>query len=250
MDTITIEGWVLPEIRRVSIPDIDSISFKDPNGFEGIFKFKIRDGNVHVECDIVSSCDNALQFCTVRSLELATALVDIFAFSKGWALSVIVDFMTRGEERRPIALSEQSVQAYCNAFQSAAEFQQLSNLVLPNLSLRFAFRDLVSSLSTLNYSAIAAARAVEVIRSQMASDTSESQAWEVMRNKLRIERSYLKFITDASRYPRHGNRGATDGGTQIVVTHRAWAIMTRYLEFLKRGGKEELPEDMFPLLTA
>lgn len=250
MDMVIIDGRVLPEVRRVSIPDIKPISLNDPNGFEGTFEIKIRKGKVRIDCGVVKPCDNTLQFCAIRSLEFATALVDIFAFSKGWALSVIIDFVTSGEERRPIALSEQSVQAYCNAFKSPAEFQQVSDLVLPNLGLRFAFRDLVSSLSTLNYSAIAAARAVEVIRSLISPETSESEAWKIMRNKLRIERSYLQFITDASRYPRHGNRGATDGGSQIIVTHRAWAVMTRYLEFLKRGGKDELPEDMFPLLTA
>src|SRR5882757_6771033 len=121
MDIITIEGRVLPEVRRVRIPDTDCISLKDPNGFEGTFQIEIHDGKISIDCRVINSCNNAVQFCAVRSLEFSTALVDIFAFSKGWALSVIVDSATHGGERRRIAFSEQSVQAYCNAIQSPAE---------------------------------------------------------------------------------------------------------------------------------
>lgn len=249
MTLVFFKGRVLPEARRVSVPETNPILFQDPNGFEGNFLIKIHDSFFAVECNIIKECENIFQFCAIRSLEFVGALVDIYAFSKGWALSVIVDSITVDGRTRGIALSELSVQSQCIPLENSADFQKISDLVLPNLNLRFAFRDLISSLSTLNYSAIAAARAIEAIRRSMSSSSSESEAWQIMRNKLRIERSYLQFITDASRYPRHGDRGATDGVTQMMVTHRAWETMNRYLEFMKQGGEEALPKDKYPLLT-
>jgi hypothetical protein len=250
MDLVVVEGRVLPEVREVSIPRIDPIHFKDPNGFEAEFKFIIENGKVFVTCNVIERCEDYVRFCIIRAYECATALIDIFAFSKGWALSLILDTLIQNDVRQRFALSEQNVQAHCTVLRDPADFQEVCALVLPNLNLRFAFHDLVSSLSTLNYSAIAACRAVEVVRDLISPDMPDDRAWKLMRKKLNIERSYLQLVTDASRKPRHGNRGATDGRVQMEVTNRAWVIMNRYLEFMKRGGQDALPSDFFAVLKA
>jgi hypothetical protein len=249
MNIINFEGRVLPEHRQVTVPQMNSIRYIDPSGFNAIIDVSVVKGVIKVECRSTDGSDLNQGMSVVRSYECATALVDIYAFLKGWALHVTLDYMILPGVRVPIGLSETSVRQYCTALNSDEEFQQVWQIVISNFDLKFALRDLISSLSTLNYSSIAAARSVETIRKLIASKgVSEKAAWEAMRNCLNIDRAYLQRITDASREPRHGNRGAAFGKDQMVVTHRAWAILNRYLEFMKRGGLDPLPKREFPNL--
>lgn len=251
MHVIRLEGRVLPELLKVSIPIKHSIRYSEPYGFEATFEIKIEFGKIHLVCNIKNEIDDYYEICVIRAYEIVSTLIDVFAFSKGWALSLIFDTVVQDEKTKQINFGESSVRQRCTAFENSGNFQRITEIVMDDLNLRLAFRDLISSLNTFNYSAIAAARSVEAIRLVMApSIKSESKAWDILRSKLRIERGYLQFVTDASRKPRHGNRGETDGETQLEVTHRAWAVMNRYLEFMLRGGEDILPENKFPLLKS
>jgi hypothetical protein len=59
----------------------------------------------------------------------------------------------------------------------------------------------------------------------------------------------LQRITDGSRGPRHGDRGGVTGDGQRIAMQRAWTIMNRYFEFMKRGGEQPLPKAEFPTLA-
>jgi hypothetical protein len=222
MNIINFEGRVLPEHRQITLPQMNSVRYSDPTGFNAIIDVSVVKSVIKVVCKSVDGSDRNQGMSMVRSYECATALVDIFAFSKGWALHVALDHMVLPGVRVPIGLSETSVQQYCTTLTSDEDFQQVWQIVISNFHLKFALRDLISSLSTLNYSSIAAARSVETIRKLIApKGASEKAAWEAMRSSLNIDRAYLQRITDSSREPRHGNRGAAFGKDQMVVTHRA-----------------------------
>lgn len=249
LNEVRIRGRVLPERRNVNIPKQRPILYRDVGGFEAEFDIEVRNGEVEVLCKNIQNDDDKFQLCIIRSLEIVTAIIDVFAFSKGWALSVMYDCTIIGDMLQPIALGESSVQKCCTAFSSQDGFDRIVEHVYQNFNLRFAFHDLVASLGNLNYSAIAAARAIDAIRQIMnPPGTPEKIGWETLRKKLVVEKSYLEFISRASRGPRHGDRGDTSGPIQMEVTYRAWTIMNRYLEFMNRGGTDQLPEHEFPLL--
>ena len=125
------------------------------------------------------------------------------------------------------------------------------DIVTGNLNLQLAIHDLIQSLNTLNYSNVAAARSMKSLRHIIAPpNMPENQAWEMLRANLRIDRPYLQFITDNSRQARHGNRESAVEKSGLEATIRAWAIMNRFLEFMKRGGKNPLSEEEFPLLKS
>lgn len=250
MKQFTIEGRVLPERRLVSIAGLGTISYVDPRGFDAEFDIQIKDSKIQIKCSVAETSDWYMQMSLVRAYELATAAVDLYAFSKGWALSVLLDDYIIDGQKRAIAFSETSVASPCNGISNENDFLQAWEHLLENFNLKFAFRDLISSLSTLNYSSIAACRALESIRTSIAPDGSDDkEGWKLLREKLRIERKYIQYITDSSREPRHGNRGAVFGEDQLEITHRVWKIMDRYMEYLKRGANEILPEDEFPILN-
>ncbi|MEP4704986.1 MAG: hypothetical protein ABJZ62_09080 [Hyphomicrobiales bacterium] len=249
MKSVTIEGRVLPERRSVTIAGLKTISYSDPQGFNAEFDIEISDSKIRIECSIPEKSNWHLQMCIVRAFEFATAAVDLYAFSKGWALDVILDDYVVAGQKQGIAVSETSVASLCTVISNEDDFLEIWEYLISNLNLKLAFRDLISSLSTLNYSAVAACRALECIRNSIAPDgTKDSDRWEFLRKKLQIERAYIQYITDAAREPRHGNRGAAFGDEQLEITHRIWKIMNRYIEFLKRGENEILPKDEFPLL--
>lgn len=249
MNTIIMEGRVLPENRAVTINNLESIRYRDPRGFEAVFDIKIEDSEIQIKCTGSTEINSLPEMSIVRAYELVTSLVDLYAFSKGWALHVILDNFTVNGVRQGIALSQVSAAPFCTTISNENDFHEIWELLLSNFELKFAFRDLISSLSTLNYSSIAASRALDSIRKSIAPDGStESESWRILREKLQIERMYLQFITDSSREPRHGNRGAAVGEDQLEVTHRIWKIMNRYIEYLKRGATEKLCQEEFPLL--
>lgn len=250
MKHIIIEGRVLPERRLVTIADLGTISLSDPRGFEATFEVRIRDGKIQIKCAVAQLSDWDLKMALVRAYEIVTAAVDLYAFSKGWALTVLLDDFIIDGRKQGIAFSETSVASLCGVISNDEDFLQAWESVSKNFNLKFALRDLISSLSTLNYSSVAACRALEAIRNSIGPEgSSDKEGWEVLRAKLRVERDYIQFITDSSQEPRHGNRGAAFGDDQLEVTHRAWKIVDRYLEYLKRGGSEVLPEDEFPMLN-
>jgi hypothetical protein len=247
---ISFKGRVLPEVRKVSIPHPLKIAVDDPIGVKGIFHIVIFEGIIAVRCEVSNPPNNCLSLCLVKAYEIIGVPINLLAFSKGWSLSVILDESVENEIVRPVVLSECSVQKYVTALENADDFEKITDVLFSKFNLRFAVQDLILSLSAQNYSAIAAARAVEAIRYEIVADqTSDKDAWRIMREKLQIDETFLKFVTGSSKKPRHGDRGATDGQIQMEVTHRAWAIMNRYLEYIKRGESESLPIESFPILT-
>lgn len=239
-------GRVIPERRRVTLPPIVPIAYRDAT-LEAQFNLSIVKGAITVTC--TPSGEGAdTNLCLFRAVELVTAAVDAFAFSKGWALLVVFDdVIINDQPMRGLALTESSVQPFATALKSEDELEALIPIILNDFNLKFALRDLVASLHTLNYSAIAAARSVETIRVALSpKNPNDKQAWEHMRDVLNIDMEFLKSITDASRGPRHGRR-AISGELQVVVTRRAWAVVNRYIAYL-RQGKRPLDTSEYPLL--
>lgn len=168
MTKIHFKGRVLPEHRRVSIPHVNPLKNFDANRFEAEVAISIVQGRVTIACRSINGTELEPQMCIVRAYECATALVDLYAFTKGWALSVLLDYMYIEERRVLIATSETSVQKYCTVMQTDDEFRNVWSIVLGSGNLKFALRDLISSLSTLNYSSIAVGRSIEAIRQLLA----------------------------------------------------------------------------------
>ena len=69
-----------------------------------------------------------------------------------------------------------------------------------------------------------------------------------MRQNLRVSKDYLVSITKAAQGPRHGDYTYIPGELTAAVTKRAWIVMDRFFEYLKRG-EQPLPESDFPILT-
>lgn len=249
MKSIIIHGRIVPSTRSISIPKIEKIQYSDPRNFAGVFDVYIENSIIKVICEESVQSYDFHNMAIGRALEIVTGLVDLYAFTKGWALHVSLETFQENGNIHYIGLSETSVQSLNKTIFDDDDFREVADFILNDFDLKFALRDLISSLSNLNYSSIAACRAVEAIRNSVVDgDVKTAEAWGVMRSYLQLDETYLKRITDLSKKPRHGDRGAITGQTQLEVTHKAWIIMNRFIEFKKRGGVKILPVAEFPVL--
>jgi hypothetical protein len=112
-----------------------------------------------------------------------------------------------------------------------------------------ALRYLIEAITVPHESAVNCARAVEALRHIIAPNQPRGHAWQTFRSALNISQEYLKMITDVSTGPRHGDPTHIQGTTTTEISRRAWVIMNRFFEYKKRNN-QQLPLDIFPLLTA
>jgi hypothetical protein len=89
---------------------------------------------------------------------------------------------------------------------------------------------------------------MEHLRNLITPRQGKAQGWANMRELLNVELPYLKLITDNSLGPRHGDFSGSSAPDVFEARKRSWIIMSRYLEFKKRGGIASLPLASFPLL--
>jgi len=81
----------------------------------------------------------------------------------------------------------------------------------------------------------------------IAPGEKTGEQWAKMRSALNLTEEYLKYITDLSKGPRHGERTRIEGESTTEITRRSWIIMNRFIEYRKRGN-QDLPTSDFPLL--
>ena len=183
VNTIILKGRVLPEVRNVSIPNLGKILSKDPKGIEGELEIEIENGAVRATWKLATQPENYYGLCISKTYEIVRMFIDVFAFSKGWSLFLIFDSVIDKGVRAPIVLGEVSVQKHTHSLAKPDEFRRVCELAMKNFDLRFAFNDLATSLTTQNYSAIAAARAAEVIRNVLNTMCQRRRSLEKYENQ-------------------------------------------------------------------
>jgi hypothetical protein len=120
-------------------------------------------------------------------------------------------------------------------------------MVIADRNLYKTFNDLIDTQITPHISLINSARVIESIRQTIAPTLTERSAWPAMRKALNVSEAYLRWITDQSKGPRHGDPSQVSASAQLQAVERAWVITNRYLEYQKRGG-QPLEEPEFPEL--
>jgi hypothetical protein len=251
MTEYTFHGRLLPEVRRLQLPWNPRFKYSDPrSGLNAEFEIQIHASMIHVRCS-TETPDSDAQYSEimVRSFQFCSTLAHVITFCTGWALQVIIDSGFANGKLRPIALSERRAVACCQSFSIDRDLEEVADLALNDLSLAFALGDLAAGVGQLNYSSVAAGRALDTLRHAISGpDMGTAKGWELLRDTLHVSESYAKSITEASAKPRHGERGKVEGANELAVLLRAWTVVDRFIEFKKRGGKEALPLSSYPTL--
>src|SRR5262249_26539082 len=115
-------------------------------------------------------------------------------------------------------------------------------------NFQLVLNDLINAIRIPHITATNCSRVVEGIRHLIAPNQTEKAGWAVMRAALNVDEAYLKFLSQQSYQPRHGNHQFVTRETNGEILRRAWTVMDRYIHYRKRADGKSLPESEFPLL--
>jgi hypothetical protein len=255
MATVQFLGNIYPPGVNLSTIGIPAVIWKDDQlGQEVAFTIYIENSDVRVECKMNDYQSYMFAELYRRSLDLAKGMVSLWGFASGYGLTVTLNsFIDPQQNREQFVIRTANLEGICTAYSLTesppGNCLAVLKIVLSDPSLFMALSDLMNAIIQPNQGPSDAARAIERIRHSIAPGLREDQAWPIMRQHLQIDLDYLKYITDISKGPRHGEPKHTPSSTAAEAVRRAWVIMNRYLEYRKRGSTP-LPDSEFPKLTA
>jgi hypothetical protein len=224
----------------------------DDLGLEMAFHVRIQDGSIVIDCDVNKFEKSAhLAPLFMRAHDIARASVGLAAFATGDGLTVVLDtFTDPAGSTAPLSAQLPSLAMLATAARPGTrDFDKILEIVLAEPALFMALRDLIEAITSPQRAAVNCARAIRALRHFFEPPGGSAEArWLAIREKLQISRSYMREITQPSRTPGHADRPEIPGAVTKDVIDRAWIVMNRFLEFLKRDG-QPLPLSEFPLLV-
>lgn len=247
-EVVKFRGRVLPETMRITIGHPRHVRWHhNSKPAVAVFKVDIEESRVSIDC--TSEGEFQLGDLYRRALDITQAIADIIAFARGLSLTVVLDTVTHDGKDSPLATYSPGLAEFCTSFSIEDGFDDVLKIVMEEAALFVALNDLNVALSSHHLSPVNFGRVVESIRTMIAGeDVPISDAWEKMRTVLRVDKAYLKLVTDTSVHKRHGIHRRVEAETVSAISERTWRVMDRFIAYRRRGSVP-LPENEFPILA-
>jgi hypothetical protein len=257
MPVLQFLGKVYPAIAKVNLPGVENIDWGSSDlGFPIVMSSKISDSTVEVACVIPHFDESHFDTLLFRAYNLVEACTDLTSFGSGIALWVELDaFVTPDGIRRSILKNDSSLRSECTAFKSPTtnsqeqeEFNAALKIVLQEPTLMGSMRDLAQTLAHFQMTPINCGRVLDSLRMAVAPKLKPKPGWVALRSIVNADEDYMKWISDYSTDPRHGERSPNiPAYVAAEIRKRTWSVMNRFLEYRKAGN---IPLDVstFPLL--
>jgi hypothetical protein len=247
MPNYQMHGQVLPSNSNLTLPPFNGGWNLDQHDLKISFTVKITNAKIVADVDInrLGEVENRHAHTAVH--QIVEAALSTITYERGALLSFAMETAILPDGTvKPIVMFLRELQQLCTAYPPG----QLPLNYISSGRMRWVLRDLANALQP-DMTTINCARAMEGIRNEIAPpELKEKPAWALMREKLQIDRPYLKSITDSSKDHRHANFVTMELSEMIVILRRSWTVMDRYFHFFKRGGSDALPLEEFPNLQA
>jgi hypothetical protein len=253
MVTVKLLGRVLPFGLNIGA-EAPELRWKwGERNIEFIFRVKIVDSNITVECDLDRYEDRYDSELYKRATDLARACVNLVAFETGFGLIAMIEVIELPDGTRKVAhrreiIPPEARSAYSLDAARASDFDQVFKLVVQEPPLFIALDDLIRSITEQHTSAANCGRVVDRIRRIIAPSLDGAAAWQEMHKALNISRDYQEWVSKQSTGTRHGDSTFVPGAVSSEAIQRTWAILNRFLEYRKRGNRPLTPPD-FPELV-
>jgi hypothetical protein len=243
-DSVYLLGRVLPD-TDLTIPSIPKIASKMPDGTEiGRYDVNLEKSILTVHCEVANYTQARFENLVWSVSEICQSFVDLTALTQGIALNLVIDqFIDPNGNKHIIKPLDPNLKRL-----ATFPFPQAFEYAITNWHVRWALQDVASTLLRPNLTGTNCARAIERIARAIFPTDDKKKRWEAIQNHLRCSAEYLQFITDVSKSPRHGGVPEYPSHRAYEARQRAWTIINRYMEYLKRGGENPLPENEFPTL--
>lgn len=256
MPKVAFLGRVLPLCYQINMAHPNPIEWTwQEENLVLRFDMRVEKSYIRIECNLDTYKPEYLAEIHRRSFDIVRSAVNLAAFCSGVGYSVVFEhFVDVSGNQSMFSPQDPSLAALCTSFSldpgmAKSPFGKMWDLVVTDPALFQALDDLIVSITLPHHSAVNCARAIEGLRHLIAGPgASGSEAWEQMRDALRLDRSFLQLITDTSAAPRHGSRAYISGETTTEIVRRSWIIMDRFLEYRRRGNSP-LPAAEFSVLS-
>lgn len=257
MGSYRFTGKVLPFFKQFTMVGPIQAKWKDnidpPTVLEVQATLSISCGNIDILCE--SNLPQTVEYdgqVHSRALDLAVAVITSYGFAKGLGLSAVLETVVKPDgilynlhDYHPNL--ESLVTALRAQNDGGIDVNLVMQIVMSDPTVFVALTDLVQSLVMFKEVPLRCGRAVDAIRHHMAPRDDRKAGWPTIQDNLNLSETFLKYITEASKGPRHGDVRDSTFATSQEVLKRAWIVMNRFLEFKKRGD-QKLPLDAFPAL--
>ena len=197
---------------------------------------------MNVECYIERYGPEHFSDILDGAYEYARTLTNLVGFATGIGISLVFEYAILPDgELAPITPSTPALASLCTAYglepERREDLMSVVQMVITDRNLYRLFNDLTDTQIVMHISLINCARVIDGIRRLIAPGADGPLAWAAMREALNIAEPYLRWISDQSAGPRHGDPSQISSTAQLDATERAWKIMNRYLEYRKRGSQ-------------
>jgi hypothetical protein len=253
MDKVHVIGHVFPSTLRLSIRSPILPLTSASTGLQAEFRVAVEESILNVECYLEKYEPAHLGDILNGAYDYARTLTNLIGFATGIGVNVVFEYAILPDGGvTPITPSTPALAPLCTAYGLEAERREdllaVIQMVMTDRKLYRSFNDLIDTQITHHISLVNAARVIETIRRMIAPDLDGTRAWAAMHEALNVSQTYLKWITDQSKGPRHGDPSQASASTQTEATQRAWIVMNRYLEY-RKCGSQPLKDPEFPELN-
>ncbi len=249
MPKLKFTGSVYPKAIKVSVDDHPLLTWRSEElGFVMTCSVQIQNNEVAIDCDIDRFEPSLLTPVVMRAYDTARATIDLISFTTANGLIFLLDtFIDAAGNATAVAPQQPELAALSTAMSAPGDFDRVLRMILAEPALFLALRDLIDAITQWHRAPVNTARVLDSLRHLIAPGEEPKAGWLKLRDKLQIDEAYLKYVTDHSAPPRHGDPAHIPGTITREVTARAWNVFNRYLEYRKRDNGP-LPLGEFPLL--
>lgn len=244
-------GRVHPRATKISIHEVRVIHYLD-HGKHLTLNIvpRITNSVIAIDCYFDPLINNHASVILAVVITAIRAQIDLVSFMLGAGTIVSIDWMKDYTgTTSTIALSQRDLAPLCTAFNEYKNYKELKNIATADQAMSLALSDLIMAQTAPLLAEVNCGRAIEGIRHIIAGQGTEAKAaWPIMREALKIDKSYLDLITDNSIPRRHGELKIIEENTVQEILRHSWTIMDRFFHY-RLQGDTLLSVDQFPILS-
>lgn len=243
MAVFTFRGRVTPDWRPLTIPGETRIKVSNSELCgEAEFTAQVVDGDMTVSVN--AHCDENYEGLHFHAGDLCRSMMDVTTLRDGVAYQCTLSEVEHPDgSETAIVLADRKLASAAKAI-SAASFEDVLELAVLDVQVARLMSDAAVMLSWPHYTPIAAGRVVDGLVRLLTGGRSAAH-WASLRSILRVDRSFVQFITDLATPARHGDRVYVSGPDNSRLARRAWILLDRYVAYRLHGN---LDPTAFPVL--
>ena len=247
MPSFTFFGKVLPERATLDISRPIEAKIQTPDG--NVYVIKIHIHVNQVITTIKTSNDTDIDFPSLRNHveEVIRTLIDFAGYLYGIGYDYEMISVLNNETDRVTVFGVDLPVTDGDPKKRAARFNELFSDLKKSPFLPPALSDLREAIKTPSDTGVFAFRAAQTIMQAFKKPKeSEAKAWNRMIQELNLDKGLRRFMGRGSGDRRHGKPVHISWEDRKAMMRRAWLVVDRYFEYLKRK-KKALPKSKFPV---